>query len=455
MVFKEMEPEYSSDRLPEKLTVHLNASRGDRRFRRRAVLTNANGQWDLVCCTIEGFLPGAGIPEPVTSRRYSQATLHEDWLTEAECMSFATELQEGHGHIGDIGLQRGQTPQWHTQLVPVKNDFMPSAGYVIGLRSGLSGTRASVRTLLAPDQPYYPDIDEAARDWLPFPVYHGSSDARNDQIFFLLPETRAFIAGAKFSDSGTLDVTLAGTEIDALPLLIKGAYWEDKSIHHFETQVCESNAVLTVPTDTDRLEYYLIDREGMVFDFHREDRFSRLSADGRTATRTLEDQVRKASSDGEGLNVEFKPFVDPEQKLTSGNQKTKLHEIITTVVAFANTDGGYIYLGVDDDCHITGVDLKLSEWANSAINESTINRYLGTLKSKIKDIVHGEIALRLSHVQVDGVLVVVIEVPPAVSKPVTIRQDNYLYARTGASNRKVPPDQWRSVLEPHRSINFP
>jgi len=128
--------------------------------------------------------------------------------------------------------------------------------------------------------------------------------------------------------------------------------------------------------------------------------------------------------------------------------------VLPTRLPFANTNGGYIYLGVDDDCDVTGINQKLGEWAKAAINELIIHRYLGALKSKIKDIVNGEIALHLSHVQVDGVLVVVIEVPPAVSKPITIRQDNYLYARTGASNRKVPPDQWKSVLEPNNPTDF-
>ena len=83
-----------------------------------------------------------------------------------------------------------------------------------------------------------------------------------------------------------------------------------------------------------------------------------------------------------------------------------------------------------------------------------ITRYLGALKSKIKDIVHGEVTLRLSHTRIDGSLVVVIEVPPAVRKPITIRQDNHLYARTGASNRQVSPEHWKNILEPDRPRDF-
>lgn len=444
-----MDPEYTSDKLPDKLMERLQASSGVRQFRRRAVLANGNSQWELVCCTVEGFLPGESIPEPLPPRKYRQAILYEDYLTSEECLRFATELQEGHARFGEIDLQRGPTSQWTTELVPVVNNYMTRAGSVFSLRFGQSGARPSVRTLLAPDQPYYPDIEDAARDWLPFPMYHGYSDARNDQILFLLPETRAFIASAAFSEKGTLDITVAGTEIESLSLMIKGAYWEEKSIHHADALVNNSKTELSVPADADRLEYYLIDAAGTVYDFHREDRFSRLSAGANTLgsiQRTLEDQVREALNDGEGLHVEFKPFVEPEQKLNSGGQKTKLREIVTTVVAFANTDGGHIYLGIDDDCSATGIDQKLCEWASAPVDASIISRYLGELKSKLKDLVHGEVTLRLSHAQIDGVLVVILEVPPAGIKPVAIQQDNYLYTRTGASNRKVPPDQWRNVL---------
>lgn len=76
----------------------------------------------------------------------------------------------------------------------------------------------------------------------------------------------------------------------------------------------------------------------------------------RGSTRTLADQVREACESGEGLHVEFKPFVAPEQKLGSSSEKTKLREVVTTVVAFANTEGGHIYLGVEDDCTMSGID---------------------------------------------------------------------------------------------------
>jgi hypothetical protein len=449
-----MEPEYHSDGIPEKLVAQLKAGQDGRCFRRRAVLAKASTQWELVCCTIERLAPGAAPFEPTPSRSYPQAMLYEDLLTELECLDFATEVQAARGRIGECDLAHTPTQQWQTQLVPVRNDYMRSAGLVVGARIGQSSTRPTARSLLVPGEPYYPDIEEAGRDWLPFPIYHGQNDGRNGQIFFLLPETRAFIASAEFSDAGSLIITVAGSEVEALKLLVKGAYWEGGLIRHFEEPVRGLTTSVSVSGDADRLEYYLLDRTGTALDFHREDRFSRSMTGSsilKESQRSLEDQMRHALSKGEGQNVEFKPFVDPDQKRAPGTQKSKFDEIAITVVAFANTEGGQIYLGVNDDCEVPGIEPKLSEWAKASSSESVIARYLGALKSRIKSVVQGELLLQLWHVRINGALVAVMQVSPAHRKPVAIRQDHYLYARVGASNRKVPPDQWRTVLEPRRS----
>ena len=448
-----MEREYITDKVPDKLVQRIEAVGSGRSFRRRAVLTKGNAKWELLCCTVEAFLPGEGIPDRVPSREYEQAVLYEDFLTAKECLHFARNLQEGHAEFGDIQLQRTQNAHWSAELLPVGNDYMERAGYVIALQFGQSGSRASVRTLLAADQPYYPDADEATRDWLPLRVYHGYSDSRNDHVIFLVPETRAYIASAAFSEKGTLDIAVAGTEVSTLGLLVKGVYWEGKAIRHFDASVIDAKAEIAVPRDADRFEYYLIDSASCVYDFHREDRFSRLQQ-GRRALGavepTLADQIRKACRDGEGLHVEFKPFIDPSQKLKVNDHKTKLQETIITVAAFANTSGGHIYLGVDDDCAVSGVDEELKAWIKGALDASSIGRYLGALKSKIKDLVYGEVTLRLSHADMDGATVIVIEVPEATHKPIAVHQDRHLYIRAGASNQKALPELWRSILYPDK-----
>lgn len=452
-----MEREYTTDKVPDRLKERIQASAPVERFRRRAVLTKGNARWELVCCTVESFVPGEKVPEPARSRSYQQALLYEDFLTAEDCLKFAHELQKGHAWFGDIELERGTNVHWTGELVPVANDYMERAGWVISLQFTQSGSRASVRTLLAADQPYYPDADEATRDWLPLRVYHGHSDSRNDRIIFLLPETRAFFTDAALSGKGTLDVTVAGTEISSLSLLVKGAYWEGKALHHIEAQVKAGKATLIVPDDVRRLEYYLIDQHAVVYDFHRADRFFRNDQERRTRAsieQVVREHVRTACRSGEGMHVEFKPFVDPSDKqfrkedvAKRSRENTKLRQVIETVAAFSNTEGGRIYLGIHDDCTIYGIGENLRAWAGEELSNASIERYLGALKSKIKDFVHGEVALHLSHAEIDGMLVGIIEVSPAAHGPVALQQEFHLYVRSGASNRKAPPEQWKTVLK--------
>ncbi|CAJ6803328.1 Divergent AAA domain [Burkholderia pseudomallei] len=445
-----MNREYTSDALPNKLVEYFSNAGETDRFRRRAVLTHTDGNWRLLCCTVERLLCDAGTTANVSTLQYESAMLYEDKLTATQCIEFTTELTNGFVQLGDVRLAREAPLQWSTELVPLNNEYMPNAGLIAGLRISQNGMHTHVAPLLSPNQPYYPDIEDAARDWLPFPVYHGRSDGRNDQLFFLLPETRAFVSDARFSDDRTLEITVAGALVDEISLIAKGAYWEGTAIRHFDAPVEGSICRIAVPAHIDRLEYYLIDHDGTVFDFHREERLSGISLGKKILgpkQRSLREQISVALHEGEGQRVEFKPFIDPEQSLGTSANKTKLREIVTTVVAFANTKGGHIYIGVEDDCNPVGIGQQLMQWAKAPADEVSVDRYLGMLKSKIKGFVQGEVEFHLSWTYFDEALIVIIEVLPAAQKPVAVQQDAYLYARAGASNRKVPPESWRSVLD--------
>ncbi|MFZ6776984.1 helix-turn-helix domain-containing protein [Undibacterium sp. Ji83W] len=449
-----MDPIYTNGNLPKEFLDRFQLNHDTQIFRCRAVLVRVDNHWELECCVVESFLLGTEPDERLSTRKYSQVILYESYLTSAECWKLATETQGKKVKFGDIVVPRSTNNHCCHQMVPVNNDYMIRAGSVFNLSFGCSHQRSFNSILLASDQPYYPTVEEATRDWLPFSEYHGSSDARNGEIHFLFPESRAFISRSVFLEDSKLLVEIDGDEVGSRIFRIKGAYWEEKLIHHIDGLIQASKIELNIPSDYDRLEYYLIDENGAVYDFHREDRFSRFKAPSNSLgslERALIDQMRKAIRDGEGQHVEFKPFVDPAQRHINERQKTKLGEIVCTAVAFANSKGGNIYLGIDDDCSPTGIDKDLCKWADAAADAS-IQRYLGELKSRIKGLVDGELVLNVNHARIDNGLIVIIEVPPAVEKPVAMQQDKHLYARIGASNKKIPPDHWKSVIVPTKVL---
>jgi hypothetical protein len=433
----------------EILAAYLESNRTSyRSLRRRAVIYYSNNKWTLLACTVEAIVSDLGPVVAVASRHYPQAVLFEDMLSNEELLGFVKQVCEGHFCLGELSLEAtNNSRQWTREWVSLSNNFMLRAGHVWSTRFDDVNVNL-YEALLAPQQPFYPDLFEAVKDWLPFPEYHGSSDSRKGEVFLLLPEMRAYLADAT-ENGKVIDIRIAGAELNKLSLELKGAWWDEKGIHHFEVKVYNGLAQLSIPESASRLEYFLADSEGTIYDRQYEDGY-RHTGLGRNrivmGDKSLVEIVREACRNGEGLQVEFKPFIDPEN--------AKFKEIIGTVVAFANTQGGRIFIGIDNDCGLLGIDEQLGKWAKDEPDETICDKYLGTIRGKIRDAVQGEPILQFKQTVVDGHRIVVIEVSVAKEKPISIRDDRYLYMRRGSSNSKASPEEWKAIICSQES-NFP
>jgi predicted HTH transcriptional regulator len=95
--------------------------------------------------------------------------------------------------------------------------------------------------------------------------------------------------------------------------------------------------------------------------------------------------------EGESLHCEFKrKFSSPEK-------------IAREMIAFANTKGGYIIFGVDDDKKIVGVESEKSE--------------AELIKDAAETFCEPPIEYKLSYIDVEGKEIVIAEVPESDKKP--------------------------------------
>lgn len=434
---------------PAALADYLQSLGEGRRLRRRAVLTRPGGDnWTLLCCTVEGRPDTSEESEPIPSRLYADSVLHEDWLTADGCRRFIDDIEAGHVTFGDIHITRNGNVTWQMERLPLKNLYMARAGLCITTPFQERSAGTAQGPLLAATEPYYPDLHEAARHWLPFPVYHGHSDARNQEVIFLLPEVRAFFADAKFRD-GVLEVSIDGTGTLGVALIVKGAYWHNGVLYHFDEAVRDATVRISIPGDAHRLEYVLMDAAGAVYDFQQENRFNESGLGMHrqdNAAQGLTNQVLAACLDGEGMHTEFKPFIDCTQGIGTRDKRTKLRELVTTVVAFANTQGGRIYLGIDNECGLAGIGEALQKWSKKEISADVADHYCRALTARLRDHLIGDIPMRVSQVTIHGTLIVVVDVSQSPAKPATVKDDNILYVRAGSNNRQLPPDQWKVIL---------
>jgi hypothetical protein len=184
--------------------------------------------------------------------------------------------------------------------------------------------------------------------------YRGGNQAINDWVFDLqtdnpggevpytnylvtfLPDTRARIVSALWTP-GKLNL---GLEVNVSPEQVELQILHFGSTRPPHVSPAQSGATeLEIPDDSRELLIYLVHRDGdCIMSVHLRHVYE-------TFGHVPEQLIAKsrAESDlgkGEGDQIEFKPFIVPyDQKET---------EVVDTVIAFGNTSGGRIHVGVND-----------------------------------------------------------------------------------------------------------
>ena len=139
------------------------------------------------------------------------------------------------------------------------------------------------------------------------------------------------------------------------------------------------------------------------------------------------ENIQSLIDSGEGYNVEFKVRVP-----------SKVRELTEEVCAFANADGGYLLIGVDDNGQV--VDTNLENDKRSAIQGSI---------SEISPALHCE----LYSVNVGNKTVWVIDVPSGKDKPYIF--SGSIYVREGANSQKLrTAEEMRSFFQECNKIFF-
>ena len=145
--------------------------------------------------------------------------------------------------------------------------------------------------------------------------------------------------------------------------------------------------------------------------------------------------IRDLIAGGENQTVEFKSTL--QWDVRQGKQNTALrHQVLKTVAAFLNTDGGTLVIGVEDDGRVLGLDADLALVRNSR------DRFEQLLASLLSDHLGAQYAplLQGRFEEVEGKLIYVLEVQPA-SEPVFLKgiKGEEFYVRVQTTTRSLNP----------------
>jgi len=126
--------------------------------------------------------------------------------------------------------------------------------------------------------------------------------------------------------------------------------------------------------------------------------------------------------------MEFKPFMTPHDP--------KETEFIHTVVAFANTYGGRIYVGADDE----GVPLGEAELRRCfhAEIEAAVQAQVTRLRALTREQIKPVPPATVKAIQLHDHPLILVEVKEGQQKPYATH-GNDVYVRRGATNRRADP----------------
>ena len=137
---------------------------------------------------------------------------------------------------------------------------------------------------------------------------------------------------------------------------------------------------------------------------------------------------------GESKTLEFK-IETPKGK-----------QISKTVIAFANGAGGKLLIGVDDTRKIIGIP-----------DDVDIFNELDNLNSMIYDNCHPNISTDIYTENIDGKIIIVIEVFPGKLKPYYLKKEGRergVYIRVGASNRRAELENIMELERQRENISY-
>lgn len=232
------------------------------------------------------------------------------------------------------------------------------------------------------------------------------------RIEFFMPDYRAMIKNLRLAGNKiTIDVETK--EIVETDLLAKFyCRTKGKSYTSADLPLEQGHATYFMDNEPIQVEAHILSAiEGESIDRKKFD-YRYPSRQEGVMIENVEGHLLNVINKGENVNVEFKRAFDKERARI---------RFLRTVVAFANTKGGTIFIGVDDDCRIIG--------------------FREDAKARTEDLIADNCDPPI-EVQIDSELIVqgkpitLVKVPEGKNKPYTLK-DRGIFVRRGSSNRQM------------------
>lgn len=409
----------------------------------RYVEIEHNGSWMNAITVGHVFLKGQA-PAPTDEQSYPRVRLKEVWCSTDKLIS---QLRNDQVTLPDRTIEIAKNRNWERVFFASENPFGRHPGHLYRVRWQDTNIHISQEIVLAHKRPYFPDLASAIRDWTSLKTYNEWGPTSGELLLFL-PEGRAYFE-KMVRDGAKVLITARINDSAIKELRLQGGWTRAGRFENFDIPVPDSSepsqlVELGLPDGVEKLDAYLLGPNNTLYDYHREalgwcEGLARVLGPNQSASD--ETAVLHAISQGEGKEIEFKKFVRTEHD--------KINEVVRALVALANTAGGIIVIGIDNNCEIAGVEADLiARYREERLDLSdACMRYIGELRQVINGRMEPTLDFTMRPVTVAGHTVILIRAPEGSTKPYKEFPGNRRYVRRGSNNVEPNDDELRELCK--------
>ncbi len=358
------------------------------------------------------------------SHDYRRFTLFERWVTLSDAPRVLAETFESDS--GGFKWGRFTSAYSDRKLARFENltgwpEWTWQAGIDRELRTELTHAVAA-----APGLPPFLNGDRAVEDW----VYRGRIRNRDGrlqrvgELTIVLPDTRGALGEMRWERNLLTGTLRSDVDIARLELQLVAETADQRVVKTISP--AQPEFAWETPDDARGAEVYLVHASGELMGHTRVSPGEKVHPS--TEALNVAEQAVRDLSDGENERIEFKPFVERKHE--------KERELIATVVAFANSEGGRLYVGLTNEGAPEGEPALRRAMKSDATDAFVLYRdyLLGLFSETIKPVPEFDVDV----VSVSGQRLLVARVEKGRKGPYSTKQ-NELWIRKGSSNMRPDP----------------
>jgi|GEM_PF-2006309 len=272
--------------------------------------------------------------------------------------------------------------------------------------------------LVAHNMPFHSSAFELIRSFLGLQKFLGASDARKGELCIYIPDRRGRLElsrnDIRFHSDMHNELSVVGA-IDGEQVKLVNP--KDK----FDSGLGKAKDV----------ELWLVTKDSEIIDYCSSSEW--LYRYGIQSDGSDLEKLKSIISAGESEHCEFKAYI----KLV--NTDTKAVELEKTVCALSNHQGGKLFIGVDDETNILGINEHCQKCYKCPPNEA-IENYCQDVEKRLRESLLKNQCFSCRAIEFDSRAVLVIDIQKANGLNYLLSTNN-AYIRRGASSPKMTPTE--------------